>query len=233
MASIFKRELKAYFITPLGYVFLAVFLMFSGLFFFWLSLAPKIADMTGVFSSSAIILMCVVPLLTMRLMAEDNRQKTDQLLLTSPVSLTEIVAGKFFAAFTVILAGCLIFIADGLVLSAFSEVYWRTVFGNIAGLLALSAVFTAIGIFISCLTENQMIAAILGLFVNFVFYIGSLVFDMLPPEIGSVLKKFSLFDRYDELTRGVFKPGTIIFFLSVAFIFLFLTARALESRRWK
>ncbi|GHU45613.1 hypothetical protein FACS1894120_0770 [Clostridia bacterium] len=178
-------------------------------------------------------MMCVLPLLTMRLFAEERRQKTDQLLFTSPVTLTGIVTAKFLAAFTVFAGGALILPVYGLVLSAMTDVNWLIIIGNFAGLLALGTIFISIGILISSLTENQMIAAILSLLINVMFFIGSLITSLIQvPVVSDIMKALSVFDRYSEFALGIFRIGTVLFFVSCAAVFLFFTVRVLDSRRY-
>ena len=160
MFAIFKRELKAYFTSPLGYVFLAIFYAFSGLFFYIFSLSVGSTDISSVFLMMFIVLMVFVPLLTMRLLSEDKKQKTDQLILTAPVSLLSIVMGKFLAAYAIFAIGVAVMPVYGFVMSTFATVSWLPIWGNTVGLLLLGGIFVSIGLFISSLTENQMIAAI-------------------------------------------------------------------------
>ena len=162
MFAIFKRELKAYFTSPLGYVFLAIFYAFSGLFFYIFSLSVGSTDISSVFLMMFIVLMVFVPLLTMRLLSEDKKQKTDQLILTAPVSLLSIVMGKFLAAYAIFAIGVAVMPVYGFVMSSFATVSWLPIWGNTVGLLLLGGIFVSIGLFISSLTENQMIAAIGG-----------------------------------------------------------------------
>ena len=165
MFAIFKRELKAYFTSPLGYVFLAIFYAFSGLFFYIFSLSVGSTDISSVFLMMFIVLMVFVPLLTMRLLSEDKKQKTDQLILTAPVSLLSIVMGKFLAAYAIFAIGVAVMPVYGFVMSTFATVSWLPIWGNTVGLLLLGGIFVSIGLFISSLTENQMIAAIGGFFI--------------------------------------------------------------------
>ena len=160
MFAIFKRELKAYFTSPLGYVFLAIFYAFSGLFFYIFSLSVGSTDISSVFLMMFMVLMVFVPLLTMRLLSEDKKQKTDQLILTAPVSLLSIVMGKFLAAYAIFAIGVAVMPVYGFVMSTFATVSWLPIWGNTVGLLLLGGIFVSIGLFISSLTENQMIAAI-------------------------------------------------------------------------
>lgn len=233
MFAIFKRELKAYFTSPLGYVFLAIFYAFSGLFFYIFSLSVGSTDISSVFLMMFIVLMVFVPLLTMRLLSEDKKQKTDQLILTAPVSLLSIVMGKFLAAYAIFAIGVAIMPVYGFVMSTFATVSWLPIWGNTVGLLLLGGIFVSIGLFISSLTENQMIAAIGGFFINLMILLMNTLKSALPNGfLQDVLSSISVYSRYSEITNGIFSLSSLIFFVSVIFIFLFLTVRVLEKRRW-
>ena len=233
MFAIFKRELKAYFTSPLGYVFLAIFYAFSGLFFYLFSLSVGSTDISSVFLMMFIVLMVFVPLLTMRLLSEDKKQKTDQLILTAPVSLLSIVMGKFLAAYAIFAIGVAVMPVYGFVMSTFATVSWLPIWGNTVGLLLLGGIFVSIGLFISSLTENQMIAAIGGFFINLMILLMNTLKSALPNGfLQDVLSSISVYSRYSEITNGIFSLSSLIFFVSVIFIFLFLTVRVLEKRRW-
>ena len=180
MFAIFKRELKAYFTSPLGYVFLAIFYAFSGLFFYIFSLSVGSTDISSVFLMMFMVLMVFVPLLTMRLLSEDKKQKTDQLILTAPVSLLSIVMGKFLAAYAIFAIGVAVMPVYGFVMSTFATVSWLPIWGNTVGLLLLGGIFVSIGLFISSLTENQMIAAIGGFFINLMILLMNTLKSALP-----------------------------------------------------
>lgn len=233
MFAIFKRELKAYFTSPLGYVFLAIFYAFSGLFFYIFSLSVGSTDISSVFLMMFIVLMVFVPLLTMRLLSEDKKQKTDQLILTAPVSLLSIVMGKFLAAYAIFAIGVAVMPVYGFVMSTFATVSWLPIWGNTVGLLLLGGIFVSIGLFISSLTENQMIAAIGGFFINLMILLMNTLKSALPNGfLQDVLSSISVYSRYSEITNGIFSLSSLIFFVSGIFIFLFLTVRVLEKRRW-
>ena len=233
MFAIFKRELKAYFTSPLGYVFLAIFYAFSGLFFYIFSLSVGSTDISSVFLMMFIVLMVFVPLLTMRLLSEDKKQKTDQLILTAPVSLLSIVMGKFLAAYAIFAIGVAVMPVYGFVMSTFATVSWLPIWGNTVGLLLLGGIFVSIGLFISSLTENQMIAAIGGFFINLMILLMNTLKSALPNGfLQDVLSSISVYSRYSEITNGIFSLSSLIFFVSVIFIFRFLTVRVLEKRRW-
>ena len=233
MFAIFKRELKAYFTSPLGYVFLAIFYAFSGLFFYIFSLSVGSTDISSVFLMMFMVLMVFVPLLTMRLLSEDKKQKTDQLILTAPVSLLSIVMGKFLAAYAIFAIGVAVMPVYGFVMSTFATVSWLPIWGNTVGLLLLGGIVVSIGLFISSLTENQMIAAIGGFFINLMILLMNTLKSALPNGfLQDVLSSISVYSRYSEITSGIFSLSSLIFFVSVIFIFLFLTVRVLEKRRW-
>lgn len=228
MFAIFKRELKAYFTSPLGYVFLAIFYAFSGLFFYIFSLSVGSTDISSVFLMMFMVLMVFVPLLTMRLLSEDKKQKTDQLILTAPVSLLSIVMGKFLAAYAIFAIGVAVMPVYGFVMSTFATVSWLPIWGNTVGLLLLGGIFVSIGLFISSLTENQMIAAIGGFFINLMILLMNTLKSALPNGfLQDVLSSISVYSRYSEITSGIFSLSSLIFFVSVIFIFLFLTVRVL------
>ena len=233
MFAIMKRELLSYFTSPLGYVFIAVFYLFSGIFLFLFTLTSQSVDMSYVYTGMFFVMLIMIPILTMRLMAEENKQKTDQLLLTSPVSLPRLVMGKFLSAFVILLICMLILLVCGIVLSCFAAVNWAVIFGNIVGMLLLGALCVSAGIFVSTLTENQMIAAVGSIGLNIAFILVDSFASVMPTKfLQDVFYSLSFFSRYNEFTIGIFSLSNIFFFASVAFIFLFLTVRVLEKRRW-
>ena len=214
MFAIFKRELKAYFTSPLGYVFLAIFYAFSGLFFYIFSLSVGSTDISSVFLMMFMVLMVFVPLLTMRLLSEDKKQKTDQLILTAPVSLLSIVMGKFLAAYAIFAIGVAVMPVYGFVMSTFATVSWLPIWGNTVGLLLLGGIFVSIGLFISSLTENQMIAAIGGFFINLMILLMNTLKSALPNGfLQDVLSSISVYSRYSEITSGIFSLSSLIFFV--------------------
>ena len=233
MFAIFKRELRAYFTSPLGYVFLAIFYAFSGLFFYIFALSVGSTDISSVFLMMFMVLMIFVPLLTMRLLSEDKKQKTDQLTLTAPVSLLSIVMGKFLAAYAIFAIGVAVMPVYGFVMSTFATVSWLPIWGNTVGLLLLGGIFVSIGLFVSKFTENQMIASIGCFFINLMILLMITLTSALPSGFfRDVLSSISVYSRYSQITNGIFSLSSLIFFISVIFIFLFLTVRVLEKRRW-
>lgn len=233
MPAILKRELSAYFKAPIGYVFIAASFLFSGFFFYMFSLSVGSTDVSGVFQGMFYVYMIFVPILTMRLMAEDNRQKTDQLLLTAPVSLFGLVFGKFLSAYLIFLMGDIIMLIYGVVMSFYATVNWAMILGNFVALALVGGVFVSAGLFISSLTESQMIAAIGSFALNLTLMLITTLAQLIPVKfISDIIYSLSIFDRYYEFTTGIFSLSNAFFFISVIGIFLFLTVRILEKRRW-
>ena len=161
MLAVYKRELRAYFTSPIGFIFMGFFLLLSGFFFALTNLIPANPDYNAVLGSITFIFLIVVPILTMRLLPDDKRQKTDQLLLTSPLSLGGIVLGKYFAALTVFILTLLVTCIYPVILSFFGTLAVWEIVGGYLGFLLLGASFIAIGLFVSSLTENQVVAAVI------------------------------------------------------------------------
>ncbi|WP_077533450.1 ABC transporter permease [Massiliimalia massiliensis] len=232
MSAILRREFATYFRAPLGYIYLAIFYFFGGQFF-----SAVLYSMTNsigtVFSSMFTVLMFTIPLLTMRLMSEDKRLKTDQALLTAPVSLNGIVWGKFLAAFALFGIGIAITILYFLILSSMATPQWNIFLGNLLGIILLGGSLISIGMFISSLTESQMIAAIGGFAAMFfVFMIDSIASIMPVAWLGAIFEQLSFLTRYNDFTSGILDFSNILFFLSVVVVFNFLTVRILERKRW-
>jgi ABC-2 type transport system permease protein len=162
MLAVFRREIKAYFDSPIGYVFIGFFILISGVFFAISNLLQASPNYTSVLGSITFVFLFLVPILTMRLVSEDSRQKTDQLLLTSPLSITGIVLGKYLAAIGVFLATLLITFLYPIIMSFFAlgGIAWWEIVGGYIGFFLLGSSFIAVGLFFSSLTDNQLIAAV-------------------------------------------------------------------------
>ena len=232
MFAVLKRELSAYFSSPVGYIYLAVFYVFSGYFFFGV-LYSNTTSLSNVFNGMFTIIMLLIPILTMRLVSEDLKNKTDQALLTAPISLVSLVLGKFLSALIVYCLGVAITLVYGVVIAAFAPPDWTVVFGNVLGMLLLGSALIAIGMFISALTENQVIAAVGGFAVGFSLILVNSLSSLISIDW---MKKFvsglSFMERYDEFTNGILDISNIFFFISICAVFVFFTVRVFEKRRW-
>lgn len=233
MVAILKRETRAYFDSLIGYIFLTAFFAASGIMFSVTSLQYGSTDMSGMYSGLFYILLVLIPILTMRTLSEEKRQKTDQLLLTAPLSLSSLVIGKFLSAMIIYSIGVCMTLVYAVVVSFFGTVSWLTVVGNVVGLLLLGAAFVSVGIFVSSLTENQVIAAIGGFAAMLALFLIGSISSIIPVKwIASILSNLAFSTRYSPFTYGVFDFSNVLFFVSATAIFLFLTVRVLERRRW-
>lgn len=233
MGAIFRREVLSYFTSPIGYIFLAAFYASSAVIFSVNSLESGSTQLDSLFAQLMIILIVLIPILTMRTMSEEKKNKTDQCLLTSPVSLFGIVAGKFLAAFLIYVMGVAITVVYAIVVSAYSTPDWNVIVGNVVGLILLGAAFIAVGIFCSSFTENQVVSAVVSFIVMIVLYLFTTIGNLIPVEfISKIFSKLSFWERYYGFTYGLFDMSNVLFFISAVVVFLFLTVRVLEKRRW-
>lgn len=233
MWAIYKREIQSYFKTPIGYIFIGMFLVISGVLFIFINLQSGSPLMRPVLNLVMYFFMFLIPVLTMRLLSEEKNLKTDQILLTSPVSVTNIVLGKFLAAFSVYLITLFLTLIYFIVIARHGEPYYAETFCNYLGFCLLGGAFISIGLFISSLTESQAVAAV-STFVAFMFlFLMGNVKDTIPsPFISSILNAISIPLWYNKFLAGVFDVVPTVYFISVISLFLFLTVQVIESRRW-
>ena len=233
MTAIFKREFKSCFTGMIGWVIAAVSLFFLGLYFTNRNLLYASSDFASVLYTMTMILLFLLPAISMRSFAEERKNKTDQLLLTSPISLYSLVFGKYLAALSVYALGMAISLIPCVVISFFAPPGWGLIFGNVLGSLLFSSAMISIGIFLSGLTESQLIAAISTLGVSVLLMLIDQFAYILQNEAVTALGSWISFSsRFTPFTIGVLDIASVVFFLSVTAAFLFLAARKLQSRRW-
>ena len=238
MLAIWKRELQNYYLTPIGYVFTGIFLLVGGLLLFFNNIMQQSTYISTMLRYLNSIFMLIVPILTMKLLSEEKRNKSDQLLLTSPRSIWEIILGKYFAACTVVLISTLITLLYVVILAAYStNIYPLLVMCNYLGFLLLGFCYVAIGVLMSALTENQTAAAVLTLGVNLLLQLlesakGILTLPSWLSFLNVVMSWFSLYARYDDFNVGILSVANIIYYLSFSGIMLFLAVRVIDKRRW-
>lgn len=234
MFAIYKREMRSYFTGAIGYVFLVIFLAVGGALFSYTNLFSMKVDVSTYYIYMMIFSAVVLPMLTMKSFSEERKTRTEQLLLTSPVSLTAMVLAKFLAAYT-IFAGALLFNSlSFLFLTRYAVVKGALLFGNLIALLLVGMTFIAIGLFVSSLTENQLAAAI-GTVAILLFLLGiGLINSLLPSNywLRYVFNGISIFTRFQTFTQGLFDISSLIYYLSVSAVFLFLTVRIYDRRRY-
>lgn len=231
MFAIFKREVKAYFYSPIAYVLIGLFILLSSIFFIQ-NLNYQIADFNGNLSTMGFILIFIVPILTMKILAEDRKNGTEVLLITSPVSLTRIVVGKYLAVLFVFLVITVITFLYPVILVIFGGSITAQLIGGYIGFILLGASLISVGVFASSLTENQVIAAIIS-------FVSLLIMGIIGPlsssaggVLGKVLGWLSVVSRNYDFNMGILSLSPIIYYLSFTTIFLFLTIRVIEKRRW-
>ncbi|MBQ1516599.1 MAG: ABC transporter [Clostridia bacterium] len=233
MGAIIKRELYSYFCSPVAYVVMAIFFFFSGLFFTIICLSNDSSNLTYVFTNMFLVTILLTPILCMKLWSDEKRLKTDQALLTSPVSILGIVLGKLFAACILYLVCMAVYLVFGFVLSFFVTPNWAVILCNFSGLFILGSAMIAIDLFLSSLTESQMIAAITGFAVGLSVYLLDNLAKAVPVQfISTALQKISFMTHYQNFTVGLLSFADVVFFLSVITLFVFLTVRVIEKKRW-
>lgn len=286
MRAVFKHELRIYFHSLSAYVFGAFLLAFVGIGAMLYNLQAAVSNFEYVLSFSSLIFAVIVPILTMRVLAEERKQRTDQLLYSLPISTTQVVLGKYFALVVVYLLPLALISLYPLIFSRYGEVYLPTSYGSLLAFFLMGAAWLAVGLFISALTENQgfaagigiavillnyfsvslaeyvsstsfgavlvlfVVAALLALLLHrltgsealgygvglglmavtvLTYYLDAELFEGLLPKL---MQKLSLFDRFTTIVNGVFDVTALVYFLSVAALFLFLAVQALEKRRY-
>ncbi|HHW00704.1 MAG TPA: ABC transporter permease [Clostridiaceae bacterium] len=234
MNAIFKKELKSYFYSPIAYVLIGLFLLVGSILFFVFNLASAYADTRWIFMNGIFILVLMIfsSVLTMRILAEDRKNGSEVLLLTSPVNIVSIVVGKYLAALVVFLIMTAITFVYPLITFAFDAQFTAEIIGGYIGFILLGASFLSVGVFASSLTENQVVAVITSFVMLLIMWIISGVSGYLGGTLAKVLNWISLLSRYDDFNRGILNFGSIVYYLSFIFVMLFLTVRVIEKRRW-
>ncbi len=234
MIAIFKRDFKALYKTPVGYVFSGTLLLLIYVLFYIFNIySVQTADISVVMGNIIYWLFLPIPILTMRLMTEEYRQQTDQLLLTAPVSCISIVLGKFLAGMMAILITIVMSFAIPVIIMMFGELQGWTLFGNYIALIAASSAFLSIALFISSLTENLLVSIIAnwGVFIALI-YLDDLASLTATPFIETLARNLSPFMRFQGFAVGQFSLGDFVYYISAAALFLFLASRVLEKKRY-
>lgn len=232
LKAIFKRELNSYFTSALGYAYLFLFLVFTGLVFYFTSIQTGLSSLTTYFTVTAYLSPLLLPLLTVRIFAEDKKLKTDQLLLTAPVSTTGMVLGKFLAAFAVFGIGLAVTIIYPLIQSRYGAVPVAETICAYVGYVLFAALILAVGAFMSSLTENQITAAAATYIVVCAVIAAVFAVNIIPNEtIVNAALWLSPVNRFLNFLHGRFNISDAVYLASVSGLFLFLTVETFEKRR--
>ena len=233
MTAIFKKEFKNYFMSPIGYIFVGVFTFLASMFFSSGILMSQQADISIMFSDINLVYLFLAALLTMRLLSEEKNKKTEQLLLSAPVSITSIVVGKYLAAMAVFGITMLISLVYPFIMFKFGEPALSEVIGSYLGFILLWGAFISVGVFISSLTESQMIAGVFTFAaLLLIYFISWFEASVKSPVISKIIGWFSLLSRYGEFQSGILNFESVIYYLSFIFVFLFLTVRVIDRKRY-
>lgn len=246
MFAIYKKELRAYFTSPVGYVYTGIFLAAAALICAFTTIQQASYATTSYFQYMLFAFVILIPLLTMRLFSEERKTRTEQLLLTSPITITGMVIGKYLAAFSLFVATMLASLINlfPLISYAIAEKSTATadvhvgpaagqVFSCFIGVLLIGACFIAVGLFVSSLTENQLSAAVITVAsIALMIFVGIFNQYIGVQWIRTVLDWISVLSRFDNFAYGFFDFSALLYYLSITGVFLFLTVRVYEKRRW-
>ena len=234
MLAIFKKEMRSYFTSAIGYVFLVLYLALGGAVFCYTTLFSMSADVTPFFTYMIIFSAVILPLLTMKSFSEERKIKTEQLLLTAPISIVGMVFGKFLAAYSMF-AGCMIFNSlYFLILNHYAMLKFVILLGNLFAILLVGMVFISIGLFVSSVTENQLASAVGTIAIILAFLLIGILSSLLPSSywLRYVLDFLSVFSRFQGFVNGYFDIASLIYYLSISAIFVYLTIRVYDRRRY-
>ena len=240
MKAILLREIKSFFGSPIGYLVIAIFLLLNGLFLWVFEgdyniLNSGFADMSPFFTIAPWILIFLIPAVTMRSFSDEMKQGTLELLLTKPLSLWQIVNGKFFGALLLIVIAIIPTLIYVVVISGLGmpegNIDMGSTMGSYFGLLFLIAAYTAIGIFTSTLSENQIVAFLLSVFLCFVFYFAFDGIAIYLPEAQNLISSFGMDSHFKSMSRGVIDTRDILYFVSITIAFLSFTVYKLKSSK--
>lgn len=229
---VFRREIRSYFNSPVAYVVMIVFLSIIGWFFSSNLFLQNLATMRVVFELVPLVFLFFVPAITMRLLAEERKAGTLELLITKPVSDVEIVLGKFLAGWALVAATLLPTIIFLISLMILGSPDVGPVIAGYAGLLLMGGVYVAIGLFASSLTENQIVAFIVGFLIIFVLYMLDKVLIYIPSAFASTFEFLAIDTHFSNIARGVVDSRDVIYFVSLLGFSLLLATVSLERRKW-
>ena len=233
MIEVIRKELRAYFSTPFGFLFMGIFLLMSGIAFTTHNLLGRRADIYGMLGIMRTLSITAFPVLTMRLLAEERHMGTDQLLLGSRLTVTAVVLGKYISALCVFLLTLLANTLYVVILLVYGEPTLGAIIGSYGGFFLLGAAFTAVCLFASSLTDNQVTAALAGFGMLFALVVvGSVAPAVGIPVLRDIVLALAVTTQFEELTRGVVRAGPLAYYACFAAGFVYLAVKVVERRRW-
>ncbi len=249
--AIAHKELKSYFSTPIAYIVIGFFALLFGYFFYAMLIifnqqSLQLGGLEGggnvdinqqlirpLFLNASVILLFVLPLITMRTYSEEKRSGTIELLLTSPVTDVQIILGKFLGAFALYAAMIAITMIHMGLLFSYGNPEWRVVITGYIGLLLMGGCFISVGLLISSMTKNQIVSGMVTFAVFLLLWVVNWIASFTGPTTQSVLNYLSITDHFDDFTKGILDTKHLVYYFSVMSFGLFLTARSVDTERWK
>lgn len=228
--NIFKKEFKAYFVSPIAYIVISVFLLVTGWFFFSTFFLYNQADMRNFFTLLPLVFAFIIPAITMRLFSEELHIGSYEILLTMPVTYADVVIGKFMAAVVFTAAMLVPTISYPVFISFFGQLDWGPVIGGYTGAIFLGATFSAVGIFSSSLTKNQIISFIIGMAICFALTLVERMLYFVPGNVVTFLEYLSANHHFQNISRGIIDSRDILYFISVSFIGLYATNLVIQRK---
>jgi ABC-2 type transport system permease protein len=227
---IFKKEFRTYFVSPVAYIVISIFLIVTGWFFFSTFFLFNQASLRNFFALLPIIFAFVIPAVTMRLFSEELNVGTYEILLTMPVTYREVVLGKFLASVAFVAAMLLPTLAYPVTVNFLGDLDWGPVVGGYVGAVLLGASFSAVGLFASSLTRNQIVAFIIGVAICFALVLIDKILFFLPTPLVGVLEYLGADFHFENISKGILDSRDVIYFLSVIFVSLYATHLAMEEK---
>ena len=233
MKAIYKREMFAYFTSPVGYVVLAFALCVSGVLFGLFNLSGASTSMLYFFSFLSYILILLVPLMTMHLWADERKNKTDQLLLTANVSVGSIILGKYLACITLFAINVAIMLIYPLVMSLYGTVIWSYVLMMFFGYFLMGCAMLSVGLFVSTLTESPIVSALISFVIILLLKLADMIATSVKVDfLSDIIKWFSLFSRFNNFIDAVIDISILVYYITFAGLFLFLAVVSVQKKRW-
>ncbi|MFC1897727.1 ABC transporter permease [Chloroflexota bacterium] len=232
LTTIALKEFKSYLSSPMAYVVTSIFLMLTGFLFSISSVTYLETSIKGFLGTGSILLLLLASVLTMRLLAEERKMGTLELLLTAPLRDSEVIVGKFLGSLGILTAMLALTFYYPILLMCFGDPDWGPIVTGYLGLFLIGSVSLAVGLFASSLTSNQIVAAVVAGGIIFALWFVGMAADVLPEALGEIIGYLSLSYHFPDFMRGIIDTRGIIYYLSITVLFLFLATRSLESSRW-
>ncbi|MDQ3098410.1 MAG: ABC transporter permease [bacterium] len=230
ITAIYRKELRSYFSSPVAYIVIAMFLFLAGFFFYSAVVQFRMATLDAPFSNLVIILIFLMPLLSMRLISEEKKSGTLELLLTRPIREMEIVLGKYFAAATVFFIMLLPTATYGLILNQIAKPDLYPMLTQYAAVFLVGLAFLAVGLFASALSENQIVSAVIAFTIILILWLLSWLTSSLGED--NIISYFAISSHFNDLITGVIDARDVVFYITFIFFWLFVTAKIIDSKRW-